>query len=192
MNRKTQIYIVHGYTASSEQNWFPWLKTQLANNNINATTFDMPNSNAPDVKEWDEWLDKNIEHYNENTFFVGHSLGCIALLRYLDRHADSQKIGGFVLVSGFLNPVSTLPELDSFVSQEINLSKIIRNTVHRCTIASLNDTIVAYEHTLNLSKQLETKLVTIENGGHFLDRDGFVSFPAVYDEICKMIDPCTV
>lgn len=36
-----------------------------------------------------------------NTYFAGHSLGLIAILRYLEILPETQKVGGCVFVAGF-------------------------------------------------------------------------------------------
>ena len=185
---KMKVYVIHGYTASSEQNWFPWLKSELEKRNIDVTIFDMPDSDCPNAQEWDECLDHNILHCNENTILIGHSLGCIALLRYLNRQADLLKVYGIILVSGFLEPVPTLPQLDSFSEIRIDMDKIINMAGHRLAISSPNDTIVPYEYTDKLSKDLEARLITIEHGGHFIDKEGYTEFPELLNEIHKMIE----
>ncbi len=46
---------------------------------------------------------------DENTVLIGHSLGCVTALRFL-QHAG-QSVAGYVLVSGFDEEQPTLPEL---------------------------------------------------------------------------------
>ena len=184
--KEKSVYVVHGYTASSTAEWFPWLKNKLSEANVSTTVFDMPNSNEPIPSEWDAYLDKNITKYDDNTFFVGHSLGCIALLRYLENQSINQKIGGMILVSGFLESVSTLPMLDSFTKKALDITRIT-NRIKKCiVISSPNDPIVNYQYSCELAKQLNAKLITVENGGHFIKQGGFSEFPLVFDEIFKM------
>lgn len=184
---KCNIYVVHGYTASSKAEWFPWLKSKLKENNLNVTIFDMPNSNFPNVMEWDEYLSENIAECNENTFFVGHSLGCISLLRYIEKQPIYKKIGGVVLISGFIEQVPTLPMLNSFIKHDLNIEKLTKMIKNLCVISSPSDSIVPYKYSCDLAKQLKAKLITVENSGHFIAQEGFSEFPLVYDILCKMI-----
>ena len=185
---KANVYIVHGYTASSQAEWFPWLKDKLIEIGTTVTVFDMPNPNAPVPMEWDAYLENNIAECGESTFFVGHSLGCIALLRYLEKQAVTTKIGGVILVSGFLEPVPTLPMLDSFLKQDLNTPKLIKMVEKRLVISSPKDWIVDYQYSSKLAKQMKARLITVESGGHFIAQEGFTEFPLVYDELCKMIN----
>lgn len=187
-NKKVNVYVVHGYTSASSAEWFPWLKNKLTEIDISTTIFDMPNPNDPKVNEWDAYLDKNITECSESTILVGHSLGCITLLRYLEKQSDDRKIGGIILVSGFLEPITTLPILDPFIKQNLNTPKLIKMIEKRLVISSLDDSIVPYQLSCELAKQIDAKLITVENGGHFIGQEGFTEFPLVFDEICKIIN----
>ncbi len=185
--KNTHVYIIHGYMASTGAHWFPWLKDRLSNANIPVTVFDMPHSNNPSVAEWDLFLDENILQCHENTYFVCHSLGCIALLRYLSRNLSGQKVGGIILVSGFAENLPNLPQLNSFTKQKLDLQSIIELLKHRCVIASQDDPIVDYKYSVDLSKRINANLETLKNGKHFLAVDGYTEFPLVFNEIIQLI-----
>ncbi|SMB89528.1 hypothetical protein SAMN05660772_01337 [Pasteurella testudinis DSM 23072] len=182
---KPHIYIVHGYTASVDSNWFPWLKTTLENKGITTTVLPMPESHNPNDEAWLAYLKNNIT-ISKNTILVGHSLGCIAILKYVEQLPITQKIRGVVLVSGFAEKVDTLPELDQFNQNPTNYHDLIIKIQTRIVIASLNDEIVPYHYSERLKERLQAEYYTLQNGGHFLDRDGFSEFPLVYEQITKI------
>ena len=186
--RKATVYIIHGYTSSSESEWFPWLKRKLTDIGINVTAFDMPNPNSPIAAEWDEHLDKKIKIRDKNTYFIGHSLGCITLLRYLQKQPIDTKIGGVILASGFIEPLPNYPILDSFIKSDLDMEMLTKMVQNRCVVSAPNDTIVPYKYSCELARRFDAKLITVENGGHFIGQDGFFEFPQVYDELCKMIN----
>ena len=43
----------------------------------------MPHAELPKVAEWVMALKNAVGKLDKNTFFVGHSLGCVAVLRYI-------------------------------------------------------------------------------------------------------------
>ncbi|MDO4627042.1 MAG: alpha/beta hydrolase [Pasteurellaceae bacterium] len=179
------VYLTHGYTANSQSHWFPWLKQQLQARQIECRVFDMPNSCQPNVDEWLTYHQQHIDRCDEDCFFIGHSLGCIATLHYL---AQTQRnIGGLLLVSGFCEHLPHLPELDSFTQNPINFEHIIPLTPQRTVVASLNDSIVPPDYSAHLAKQLKAKYVTVQQGGHFLARDRFNRFPLVENLILDML-----
>lgn len=183
---KQQVYIVHGYTASPESNWFPWLRKELENHGITTTILSMPDSHNPHYENWLGHLQSRIE-LNEETILVGHSLGCVTILGYLNRLFPKPRIKGVVLVSGFIEKVSTLPELDEFSSPPQDFEHLIPYIQNRIAIYSLNDQIVPFYYSENLNQKLKTEYYAIENGGHFLDRDGFEQFPLIYEKILEII-----
>jgi predicted alpha/beta hydrolase family esterase len=182
------VYIIHGYTSSSKAEWFPWLKKKLMDIGTNVIVFDMPNPDSPIAQEWIEHLNKWIKTIDENTYFICHSLGCVTLLRFLElQHVDT-KVGGIILASGFIKENPKYPNLDPFVKVDIDLLKIIKMTKNRCVLSSPNDNYVPYEYSCELAKAIDAKLITIENGGHFIAQEGFLEFPQVFNEFNRMIN----
>jgi predicted alpha/beta hydrolase family esterase len=181
------VYIIHGYSASPEAHWFPWLKQKLIDTGVQVSVLAMPTPTSPDHIAWLEHLNEHIQSPNENTFFVAHSLGCITLLHYLNSLSKQIKIGGVILVSGFISPLSILPALDPFTKDDFNPAHIMSLSENRVVIASRDDSIVPYVQTKELSQLLNMPLLEIEKGGHFLASDGFTKFPIVYEILQKML-----
>jgi uncharacterized protein len=186
-----RVFIIHGYSASPEDHWFPWLKNTLERDGIVATVLKMPNSKAPEASAWIECIQSNVSTPDANTYFVAHSLGCIALLRYLDSLSGGTKIGGMVLVSGFSETLPQLPELDGFVMTNLKQDHLITISSQRTVIASFDDPSVPYEKTERLSVFLKANLRSVQSGGHFLATDGFTEFPEVYEELTTIIKKCS-
>lgn len=181
------VHIIHGYSASPSDHWFPWLKRKLEADGHAVTIHPMPDSGAPDVGAWKRTLEHRIPAAGPRTFFVAHSLGCISLLHCLGDLPEGAQIGGLVLVSGFVQPIASLPELDEFTAPGVAFASIQTLSPHRAVIASENDPIVPFEHTVHLQERLEARLITVESGGHFLASDGFTEHPAVLGALQHML-----
>lgn len=182
-----KVFIIHGYTASPEANWFPWLAARLEEQGIEALVLTLPEPHAPVPATWDAYLARSIGEADDNTILVGHSLGCIAALRYLHQQTATHHFGGLLLVSGFDEPLDTLPELTPFVTQPLPLAEL-RARLHHCAlIASGNDTIVPQPYSARLAQRLRAPLHLIEQGGHFLDREGFTKLPLAYEQVMGMV-----
>lgn len=184
-----RIFIIHGYSASPEDHWFPWLKSKLEQDGVTVKVLKMPDSNNPNAPAWIKFIQRSVKAPDENTYFVAHSLGCIALLRYLDSLSGSAKIGGMVLVSGFAETLPQLPELNDFSTTMLNQDRLIAISSQRAVIASLDDAAVGHEKTERLSVFLKAKFRSVKSGGHFLAADGFTQFPEAYEELSTMIKP---
>jgi predicted alpha/beta hydrolase family esterase len=183
-----QVYIVHGYMASPSDHWFGWLKTQLEARGAKVSILAMPDSSNPDPAAWQRHLEQSVSTHDGDTYFVAHSLGCIALLHYLQSLPADTRIGGLLLVSGFNASLSLIQQLDNFTnSPMLDADRIIAMSPERAVIASRNDAIVPYALTVDLSRQLQAQLSTVDEGGHFLGSEGFTTLPVAYELLAAMM-----
>ncbi len=91
---QTRLFIVHGYTASPDAHWFPWLKAELEARDVRVEVLAMPDPHHPEPATWDAAMDHLVRDHDERTFLLGHSLGCITILRQLDRLPAGSQVGG--------------------------------------------------------------------------------------------------
>ncbi|KAF5069190.1 putative hydrolase YdeN [anaerobic digester metagenome] len=177
---ESPIYLIHGFTASSKANWFPWLKEKMKNKGFEVIVPDMPNTEDPHMVPWLEKLDESVKEINENTIFIGHSLGCITTLRFILKKGF--KIKGAILVSGFMdeNPMKVQKAgLSEFVTGGIDVDEVKRLIPHRVVLTAVDDDIVPMEATKKMADKLDARLIILDRGGHFIDRDGVTELPHV-------------
>lgn len=181
------VVIVHGYTASPAANWFPWLADTLAAAGARVDVPAMPDPMTPEPIAWAAALHAVAPSVDNNTFLVGHSLGCIAVLRHLLALPADSCAGGIVLVSGFDRTLETLPELSAFTAGEIDHTEVRRRTLGRASIFSDNDFIVSPAASRDLAASLDTTVEVVQDGGHFLDREGFTRLPQAMDALSRLV-----
>jgi len=181
------IYIVHGYSASPSDHWFSWLKKEMEKKGAIVSIVNLPSPDNPEPNEWQQALEAQISSLDRNTYFVAHSLGSIALLKFFEGAQDTTAIGGYILVSGFNNSLPILPQLDSFNKPSIAYDKLVHMTDNRTVISAIDDSIVPHALSKELADSLDAKFIPLERGGHFLESDGFTEFPLVLDELEKAI-----
>ena len=172
-----KIIIVHGYTASPEKNWFPWLKEELESLGAIVPVPAMPESNFPDPQKWQQHLLNSHIQFDEDTILIGHSLGCVTVLRFLEQQVpQGVKIGGYVLVAGFDHNLETLPSLESHTEVLLDYRKLTHIANKRISLISSNDRVVEPQASKDLACALQAEIVIEENAGHFLDREGYTEF----------------
>ncbi|RQS66480.1 serine hydrolase family protein [Burkholderia sp. Bp8963] len=188
-NRYTgkHIVIVHGYTASPDANWFPWLAEVLRAEGARVSIPAMPDSLNPDPVKWASTLQQSLPAADTDTILVGHSLGCIAVLRHLLSLPAHTQARGVLLVSGFDRTVSTLPELRSFTDAPLDHAEICRRAQKIISLFSDNDSIVEPAASIELSRNLNAEQEVVSGGGHFLEHEGFEQFPEAYTAIAKLL-----
>jgi predicted alpha/beta hydrolase family esterase len=185
--KNAKVYLIHGYTGSPESDLFPWIIEKLSGIGFTITAFHMPNPDFPIAAEWDRYLDDNIRELNEDTYFICHSLGCVTLLRYLNKQSVKVKIGGAILASGFVERLHKYPMLWDFVDIDLDMKKLIAMVEKRCVFSAPNDTIVDYKYSQELARLFDAKIITIDGGGHFIGQEGFSEFPKLFEELCAMV-----
>lgn len=97
MNR---AFIIHGWDDSPAGSWFPWLKKELEKRSVDVHVPIMPDPHHPQIETWVATLAEAVGQPDEQTYLIGHSVGCQTIIRYLSGLANGEKIGGAVLVTG--------------------------------------------------------------------------------------------
>src|SRR3989338_2565565 len=102
MNKK-RVFIINGWWDDSNSGWIPWLKKELEPRGFEVITPDMPNTERPEISAWVDCLTNAVGETDGNTYFVGHSIACQTIMRYLENLPDSGKVGGCVFVAPWFN-----------------------------------------------------------------------------------------
>lgn len=184
-----RVIIVHGYKGKPETNWKPWLRQQLEAEGIQVDVPEMPNTNQPLATEWVDKLTETIGTPTEGTYLVGHSLGCITILRYLETLNESQKIGGAILVAGFGErfPAYQNGNHDTFFDHDLDWQHIRGHCNTFVAIHSEDDPAVNVEQLDLFESKLGAKVLREHGFGHFGSADGVFEIPTVRDELLTMI-----
>lgn len=182
-----RVYIIHGWEGSPDINWFPWLKSQLEKRGFEVFVPQLPDSTNPKLDSWLTYLKKYTQNLGENTIFVGHSLGCITILRLLENL--DKKVGGAVLVAGFVHDLDYegyKGEVKNFFNEPINWDKIRQNCKRIIAINSKNDPYVNFDNSRLFKEELNAQIVVHDNMGHYNEAAGLKTFPELLDLISKL------
>lgn len=194
---KKRVFIIHGWEGDSQNHWFPWLKKELENNNFEVFVPDMPNTEEPKIEEWVSFLSRLVGEPDEQTYFLGHSIGCQTIMRYLET-LDNKKIGGVVFVAGwfFLTEFSYLefPEYEQnsrkiaqpWIETLIDFNKVKNSAKKFIAIFSDSDPYVDLSDKDIFEKQLGAEIIIEHNKGHFRKEDGVAELLVVLESILKI------
>ena len=189
-----RVFIIHGWDGYPEEGWFPWLKRELEKKDFRVTVPAMPEAVAPKIETWVAHLAKVVGQVDENTFFVGHSIGCQTILRYLESLPTDQIAGGVVLVAGWINRLNgdlspkELVIAKPWIETPINLLRVKQMAKKFTAIFSDNDefTRLTTENEEIFKNQLGAKVIEEHNKGHFSGSDGVTKLPSVLKAITEM------
>ena len=182
---KKLVFIVHGWGGNPEESWFPWLKKELQRNNFHVEVPEMPDTNNPALFGWYESLAGAVKDPDARTYLVGHSLGVITVLRYLETLPEGSEIGGAVLVSGFCENLWK-PEIPTFFGNHLDFDLVKEKTSNFVVVHALNDSVVPFTQAEKLQHHLNAKLITIPDGGHLNGEYGVYKLPEVLSALLEM------
>lgn len=187
-NRKKnqkRLYIVHGWGGQPNSNWFPWLKKQAETIGFTAEIPEMPDSSNPNMGSWLLRLYDIAKNPDEDTFFVGHSLGAMAILRYLEAIPEKNRAGGAILVAGCCEPIN-VPEIKSFFTTPLDYQKIKSTANKFVAINSDNDPWIPLHFGENLKDKFDAELIILPKAGHINDTFGFNELPIAYEKLKEL------
>ncbi|HLD83996.1 MAG TPA: alpha/beta hydrolase [archaeon] len=173
--------IIHGWRGYPKEGWFPWLKLRLEELGFDISVPAMPK--AMKVREWVAAISKAAAKPDDDTYFIGHSLGCISILRYLETLPAGSKAGGCVFVAGFSNNTN-VPEISEFYSLPLGIKKARLHAGNVTVILSDNDDVVPLAAGKAFAIKLGAKVVIVEKGmGHFAGSDGITELPSALEAV---------
>lgn len=179
-----QVIVVHGYTASPEENWFPWLQQKAEEEHISLKVLRLDPSPKPSLATWFAQMQEQIGQLDENSILIAHSLGCIATLHYLSQVLKQHSIKQLVLVAGFNGRLGRLEEVNSFIdAAQIDFDLLQQQVEHRVVIYSKGDNRVNPRFSLEQADSLKAEVIQAQHQGHFIDSDGCTVLPEVWTVI---------
>lgn len=189
-----RVFIIHSWGGVPDSDWYSWLKKELENKGYVAKVPEMPNTMNPKITEWVSKLGEVVGKVDKNTYFIGHSLGCQAILRYLEKLPDDVNIGGVIFVAGWLNLTDETwdeeyrPEIAKpWIETPIDFNKVKTHSSNFVDIYSDTDPYVPISDSNLFKERLGVKLIKLAGKGHITGEDDDVKeLPIVVEELLKM------
>lgn len=168
-----KIIMIHGWGGGPEGGWLDWLKKKLEETGWKVEAPEMPDTDEPKIDLWVNKLKDVAESIgaDKDTYFVGHSVGCQTILRYLEKLPKDKKVGGAVFVAGWF----TLKGLEDeekeiakpWVETPINFEKVKKHNDKFIAIFSDNDPYVPLSDEKLFRKDLNAKTMILNDQEHF-------------------------
>lgn len=180
-----RVFIIHGWEGLISHGWYPWLKKELDKKGFDAYLPQMPNTNAPEITVRVNYIKKIVGKPDKNTYFVGHSVGCQAILRYFESLPKTAKVGGAVLIAGWfeLTPISTPDEeskeiVKPWLETPINIDKVLEKTKNLVAIFSDDDPYVPFKASKREYEKFCRKIIVEKGKKHMAEDDGVKELPS--------------
>lgn len=143
----------------------------------------MPNGTNAQYSEWSIWFEKITKLLDDDSIFVGHSLGGVFLAKYLSENKLPKSIKALFLVAAPFNDEDIDESLASFrISNSLELCEQQVQNIY--LYHSKDDEVVPFHHVNLYNEALpEATIVTFEDRGHFKQPE----FPEIVEDIKKCV-----
>lgn len=182
-----RIVFIHGYTASSRENWYPNISIELAKLGVDFVVPDLPGGDHPHAAEWLEVLHTEIGKSNKPLVLVGHSLGTRTILLYLEKY--SPKLKAAVMIATFANRLENAYKYDGDGYPDFFVRKVdvadIKSLVEKWVVVHSRDDELDYEQAEEIAQELGAKLITFGDRGHM---SGPENAPVILDILRKELN----
>lgn len=189
MNKR--VFIIHGWGGSPHgDDWLPWAKKELEARGYEVIMPLMLDSLHPKIGVWIPYLANLVKEPLGSDVFIGHSIGCQTILRYLETLADGKRVNKVILVAPWgvsLSEKAYEDEEDKetarpWLETPIDFEKVKTKANQFVAIFSDDDPLVPLEENRKMIEEgLSAKIIIKKGMGHFSESDGVNELPVILE-----------
>ena len=201
-NKIKKVVVVHGWDGDINKEWFPWLRSTLESHGFKVIMEQMPNPAFPKIEEWISALKNHCGNIDEQTYFVGHSIGCQTIIRMLEKvdPTSDTKAGGAIFLAGWFklkedtfkenpeNEEKTRMIAGPWLEENINF-EIVQTRLPQGKIVAIFSDNDPYVDIVNaeIFKQKFGARILIESGkGHYTGNENIKTIPIIIEELLRI------
>ncbi|WP_341636917.1 RBBP9/YdeN family alpha/beta hydrolase [Staphylococcus casei] len=182
----TDIVIVHSKYGDSTNHWYEWLANNLVLEGYNVTLFNLPVEESEHLERWVNKMREQLNIDKYETYFVTHGLGTLASLKFIEE-AQIKQIEGLFSISGFMDDAQDIDENISLEGHTFDYTVVKSKVTNFYGLCAKDDQYVSYKETKRLMDTLGGKCKITDNGGHFMEEDGFRTFTILQGKMQKLM-----
>ena len=154
--------IVHGLMGNPHRDWMQWMTKHLNARGYRVFAPQMDKSYFPKQDAWVKSLSDLADISKGKLVLVGHSLGGVAVLRFLEKFKGKAELVVLVATPAWKHSLT----LRSFFSKPFAWNRIREKAKRFVIIHSRDDPFVPFENAEILCEKLGAKLIDVEGYGH--------------------------
>jgi uncharacterized protein len=166
------IVVSHAYGNSEQSVWYPFLRDQMQPLGHSVDIPNLPDSQTPRPGPWRTALaGRALATPAAETVLVGHSIGAVNVLRFLERH-DPDRDGVFagVLLVGAMAHEVGYDALVEFFAEPFDWARIRRSARHFHVLNAADDSVLIpdpFEHSAVFVTEIGATATILPEGKHF-------------------------
>ena len=158
--------------AGADGDWRPWLKKELEKRGFIVVVPEMPDIDTPVIEKWVGKLSEVVGTPDRDTYFIGHSIGCQTILRYLE--TINKPVGGALFVAGWfdlenLEDKGTEEIAKPWIETPIDIKKVNKVLPKSILLISKDDPFGAFDENIEKFSKLMTHACVFDHAGHFTE-----------------------
>jgi predicted alpha/beta hydrolase family esterase len=188
-----RIFLIHGWGGYSEEGCFSWLKRELEKKGFVVCAPMMPEPLNPKIDDWVTFLKEQVGTPDKHTFFVGHSIGCQTILRFLETLPADTRVGGVAMLAPWVHLTETAYEdvadkeiAKPWLETPLLWDKIKSHSKKFIAIFSDDDPLVPLDDSKIFEEKLGTKIIIEHNQKHFSGSDGIKELPSLLNAVLEL------
>ena len=179
------VVVSHAYDSNATSAWYPSVRARLEPLGHTVSVPDLPEPQAPRPAAWVGGLaERTSAAPPGETVLVGHSIGGVNVLRFLEQHPlDRGVFGGVVLVATPAHEVG-YAALAEFFDGPFDWTRIARAARRFSVLVAADDPVLTadpFEHAAIFVRELNATATVLPHGGHFMEADLPGLIPLVRD-----------
>lgn len=178
-----RIILIHGYNSGPDQNFHPWLAKELRDRGFEVIAPQIPLEGEVDPLACIETLVKAVGQLDDETIILGHSLGAVLALRYLEA-AEAMATPRAVILVGAPWMTKSEKTRNLFLS-EFDYEVVMWKTKEFVVVHDREDKLVPFDHAEKYQKMLQAELVESTGNDHYMEAE----YPILLQTVLKKSEP---
>lgn len=192
-----KLFIIHRWDGKPSDPLYKWLEENIEGNVFSVEVPEMPNTEEPKIEEWISKLNEIVPLDEESSheydfYFIGHSIGCQAIMRFFERLTDEGSnfkakkvvfIAPWLSLQGIEEEGEEVIEIAKpWIETPIDLEKVKQRSEKVVCIFSDNDYYVKNSSWRIFEDKLDAKIIIEKEKGHFTEDDGVIELKSALEE----------
>ena len=167
-----RVFIIHCWEGTPKDFWYASLARSLRRRGHSVRIPLMPDTEAPVIEAWLEKIKKIVGTVRSTDVFVGHSIGCQTIARFL--MSQKKKCAAVLFVAPWVRLANLEPEgkpiARPWLNPQLNIKPLKAKADRVCVFLSSNDPYVAPAfHNKLFKRDLKADVRVLAQRGHFAD-----------------------
>ena len=161
-----RIILIHGFNANPEMNFHPWLRDELHQAGFDVLAPELPFSGEPELFEWLKAMEEQVGRIEADDIILGHSLGAVMALRYLEAAEMTGTPRALILVAAPWT--HKRKEMQSFFMSDFDADVLMWKAKDFIIVHSKDDELVPFDHAKKYRDILRGKLLERKGEDHYM------------------------